>query len=186
MSRKVGAGDRPPVASVTTVSGEEVDLTKPGGFIHLQLRRFAGCPVCNVHLASFQRRVAELREADVRELVVFHSPAAEVRSYAGDFPFDLIADPDKQLYAAFGTEERKRALLDPRAWGTIARAVAAGLYDVVVRGRPMPPLNPPGGRFGQPADILIGPQGRIAAVRYGRHVDDQWSVDELLALVRSA
>ena len=33
-----------------------------------------------------------------------------------------------------------------------------------------------------PADLLIGPDGRVLATRYGTHVDDQWSDDELLDL----
>ncbi|MDX2295109.1 MULTISPECIES: hypothetical protein [Streptomyces] len=27
----------------------------------------------------------------------------------------------------------------------------------------------------------VAPDGRIAAAKYGEHIDDQWSVDELLA-----
>lgn len=32
------------------------------------------------------------------------------------------------------------------------------------------------------ADFLIDPEGRVLAVKYGEHVDDQWSVDELLKI----
>ena len=41
------------------------------------------------------------------------------------------------------------------------------------------PVKPTGGRFGLPADFLIAPDGRIAAVKYGKHTYDQWTVDEL-------
>jgi hypothetical protein len=40
--------------------------------------------------------------------------------------------------------------------------------------------------MGLPADFLIGSDGVILAARYGAYVDDHWSVDELLALARSA
>jgi hypothetical protein len=46
------------------------------------------------------------------------------------------------------------------------------------------PVKPTGGRFGLPADFLIAPDGRVAALKYGRHAYDQWTVDELLDHVR--
>ncbi|WP_197506924.1 hypothetical protein [Mycobacterium sp. 852002-50816_SCH5313054-b] len=33
-----------------------------------------------------------------------------------------------------------------------------------------------------PADVLIDADGRVAAVKYGKHAYDQWSVDDLLAM----
>jgi hypothetical protein len=36
--------------------------------------------------------------------------------------------------------------------------------------------------LGLPADFLIAPDERIVAAKYGKHADDQWSVDELLNL----
>jgi hypothetical protein len=40
--------------------------------------------------------------------------------------------------------------------------------------------------MGLPADFLIGSDGVILAAKYGAYVDDHWSVDDLLALARSA
>jgi hypothetical protein len=34
-----------------------------------------------------------------------------------------------------------------------------------------------------PADFVISAEGRIVACHYGSHASDQWSVDEVLALV---
>jgi hypothetical protein len=75
-------------------------------------------------------------------------------------------------------------LLDPRAWPTILCAVVRALHDVVRGYRPAPSLDPEGGRLGLPADFLVGRDGRIVACKYGAHADDQWSVDEILALAR--
>jgi hypothetical protein len=46
------------------------------------------------------------------------------------------------------------------------------------------PCKPPapGGDRDQP--FLIGPDGRVLAAKYGKYVDDQWSVEELLDLAR--
>ncbi|MGW7430102.1 hypothetical protein ACWGIN_11170 [Streptomyces sp. NPDC054861] len=68
----------------------------------------------------------------------------------------------------------------------MVRAVAAGTWDLL-RGRDTPPvLRPHGGRLGLPAGFLIGGDGRIVAVKYGTHLDDQWPVDALLALAAAA
>ncbi|WP_219470376.1 peroxiredoxin-like family protein [Nonomuraea rhizosphaerae] len=167
---------------LTAVSGRPVAVPDPHRLVHLQFRRFAGCPVCNLHLRSVVRRHEEIEAAGVREVVVFHSPAAELAEHVSDLPFEVIADPDKRLYAEFGVESAARSLADPRVWGTIVRAVAVSAWSLL-RGRGRgPALKPHGGRFGLPGDFLIAPAGRVVAAKYGEHAYDQWSVDELLTL----
>jgi peroxiredoxin len=172
-------GQHVPIRRIATISGERIDLADGRWLTHLQFRRFAGCPVCNLHLRSFARRQQELK-AVLREVVVFHSREAEIVAHEGEIPFHLVADPGKALYRAYGVEAGARALLDPRAWPAILRAVAVALPDVVLRRRPMPPLFPGGGRYGLPADLLVSPDGVVLAVHYGEHADDQWSVDDVL------
>jgi hypothetical protein len=83
-------------------------------------------------------------------------------------------------------ESAPRALLTPRVWGTIVRAVARSLW-AIARGREHGPASRVhGGRLGLPADFLIAPDGRVIACRYGEHAYDQWPVDELLALAARA
>lgn len=180
--RKVAPGQPVPVAEFVTVGGAPVPVPDADHVVHLQFRRFAGCPVCNLHLRSVARRHAEIVAAGVREVVVFHSPADELRPHVADLPFAVVADPDKRLYARFGVEAGRRALLDPRAWPTIVRAVAHDLPGILRGHRPGPAARPAGGRLGLPADLLVDRDGRVAAVKYGGHADDQWSVDELLSL----
>lgn len=178
------AGNRIAFRELESVTGERVPV--PGdGLTHLQFRRFAGCPICNLHLRSVARRNDELAAAGIREIVVFHSPADELRPYSGELPFPVIADPRKSLYREFGVESAPRALLDPRAWPAIATGVAYELVQVVRRRRPAPPPAQ-GGRLGLPGDFLIAADGRLLAVKYGAHADDQWPVDEILAHAAAA
>jgi len=171
---------------LVAISGERVRIPQADWLVHLQFRRFAGCPVCNLHLRSVVLRHDEIVAAGVREVVVFHSTAEELRPHAAHLPFAVIADPEKRLYAEFGVESSPRALLDPRAWLTILRAVAQSLV-AIVRGRERAPAaNPHGGRLGLPADFLISSDGRVLASKYGQHVYDQCSVDEILALARES
>ena len=165
-----------------TIHGEAVAIPDDDRLVHLQFRRFAGCPVCNLHLRSFVRRHDELVAAGVREVVVFHSPDDELRTYAGDLPFAVVADPDKRLYVEYGVESSPRSLLNPRAWPGIVKAVVVAAVGVALRRQKLPPLKPSGGRLGLPADFLIASDGHTVASKHGTHANDHWSVDEVLHL----
>lgn len=171
---------RLPARELVAVSGERVRIPDGERIVHLQLRRFAGCPICNLHLRSIVRRHDEIERAGIREVVVFHSPADELRPHASDLPFAVIADPHKRLYRELGVESSPRALLSPRAWLPVLRAVALGTFEILSGRARAPSLRPHGGRLGLPGDFLIARDGRILSCKYGEHADDQWSVDELL------
>jgi peroxiredoxin len=175
--------DHVPARQLVTVTGERIRLPDQDRLVHLQFRRFAGCPVCNLHLRSFVARHGEVVAAGVREIVLFHTNTEDLRPHVADLPFAVVADPAKGLYHEFGVESAPRALLHPKAWPAIVRAIAAGLPDVLRKRKPLPPPKPEGGRLGLPADFLIAPDGRVLASRHGNHVYDQWSVDELLNLL---
>ena len=72
--------------------------SRPGPATHLQFRRFAGWPICNLHLHSVVARHAEITASGIDEVVVFHSTPEELRSYTDDLPFGVVADPAKKLY----------------------------------------------------------------------------------------
>ncbi len=163
-----------------SVTGEHIPVPDPQCLVHLQFRRFAGCPICNLHLQSFAARHDEIGAAGIREVVFFHSPAAELATHTAELPFATVADPDKRYYTEFGVESGARAVLDPRAWRTVVAGVAA-----TITGRfRLPAISPHGGRLGLPADFLIDTDGTVLAAKYGEHADDQWSVDELLGYAR--
>lgn len=164
------------------VVGPPVTVPEAGRLVHLQFRRFAGCPVCNLHLRSVVRRHPEIEAAGVREVVLFHSPAEELLDDTADLPFAVVADPAKRLYAEFGVESAPRALLSPRAWWPIVRAVLRSAWAITRRREHAPARRQDGGRLGLPADFLIASDGRVVAAKYGDHAYDQWSVDELLEL----
>ncbi len=181
-SNRIRAGALIGERELVTVSGDPVRLPDTGRLVHLQFRRFAGCPVCNLHLRSFARRHGEIRRAGIIEVAVFHSSERELLGHTSGLPFAVIGDPDKRLYAELGVESAPRALLDPRAWIPILGAVLYGLVAILRGQARAPSAKPHGGRFGLPADFLIASDGRVLACKYGEHADDQWSVDELLDL----
>jgi peroxiredoxin len=183
MAGKVRQGETIAPHALLTASGTLVAVPDRSRVTHLQFRRFAGCPICNLHLRSFVRRIGEIEAADVTEVVVFHSTTEEMRKYEADLPFAVIGDPERKLYREFGVEAGPQALANMRAVLAILRTIGPVTGTLLKTGRLAANLNPHGGRLGLPADLLIAPDGRVLAAKYGAHADDQWSVDELLALV---
>ena len=174
--RRARVGDRlsDPI-ELSNLQGDAVRIPAAGARLtHLQLRRFAGCPICNLHVRSVAARVTELRAAGIHEVVVFHSERETMLPFQGDLPFDVIADPTRALYERFGVETSIRSVVDPRAWGGLVRGMLAS--------HPSGAMTGEGGHVGMPADILFDAAGVVVAAKYGAHADDQWSVDELLAL----
>lgn len=143
--------------------------------VHLQFRRFAGCPICSVHLRPFTARHAELVAAGIREVVVFHSTTTELLRYRSELPFDVIADPDRALYDAFGVGRGIRAVLGPRAALTGVRGLLGGES---LRGT----LKTSEDHLGRPADFLISSEGVVRAAEYGTNADDGWTLDQVLEL----
>ncbi len=178
MSHHLRPGDQIPPLDLETIAGARVTLPRAqGGAVHLQFRRFAGCPICNLHLRSIARRHDEIAAAGIHEVAVFHSSAETMRPFQGDLPFAVVADPEKQLYRRFGVEASLLSVVDPRAWSSFLRGVTAKHRSSSVTGE--------GGHLGLPADFLIDDQGVLRACKYGAHADDQWSVDELLEHARA-
>ncbi|MGO1973670.1 MAG: peroxiredoxin-like family protein [Propionibacteriaceae bacterium] len=180
---RLGIGDAVRPRRLRTIRGEPVEVPAADALTHLSFRRFASCPICNVHLRTVVRRHTDIVEAGVRPVVVFHSPVDAMLPHQGDLPFATIADPDYALYREFGVEFSLRAVLDPRAWTAPLKASA---WSTALR-----ELHDPGGKpfsirgasmLGLPAEFLIEPDGQVVAVKYGRHAADQWSVDDVLEI----
>jgi peroxiredoxin len=190
MADPTAAGRLAPGATISprqlvAISGESVSIPDPGQMVHLELRRFAGCPICNLHLRSVVMRSDELAAAGIKEVVVFHSTDQELRKYQTELPFAVIADPEKKLYAEFGVERSPRAILNPRAWPAIFRGLGHAIGAVIRRKEKAPPIIHENGSLGLPGDFLIAPDGRVLASKYGAHAYDQWTVDEVLGLAKN-
>lgn len=177
--RRLAAGDHGDPIRLSTILGVPIEIPATRTpWTHLQLRRFAGCPVCNLHVREVATRAAEILAAGVTEVVVFHSTVDEMLPFQGELPFAVVADPSRALYGRFGAESSVRSVLDPRAWCAVVRGSAANHPSSMLRGS--------GGHLGLPAEFLLSAEGRVFACKYGAHADDHWSVDELLSMVREA
>lgn len=167
-------GDIVAVRALPTLDARQVRVPDPDQVVHLQFRRYAGCPICTLHMRAFATRHDELTAAGVHEVVVFHSDRESLLEHKAGLPFDVVPDPSRGLYREFGVERSLRAVLHPSSWLAGARGWSPSLG---VRAGA-------GGHFGLPADFLIGPDGRVLASCYGSHANDHWSVDDVLRLAQ--
>jgi peroxiredoxin len=178
MNTKFNPGQKFPPLQTKNIHGKEVSIPSTG-LVHLQFRRFAGCPICNLHLRSFVKRNEEIVNAGVKEIVVFHSSDKELLPYQGEFPFDVIGDPARKFYRQYAVETSLSAVLNPGAWSAVIKGNLA-------KDKPKMVLLPNGGILGLPAEFFIGADGVIKAVHYGKHADDHWSVDDVIALAKGS
>ncbi|MDO3649459.1 peroxiredoxin-like family protein [Nocardia mangyaensis] len=174
---QLDVGDIVAAHHLTTIASEPVSVPSADRLVHLQFRRFAGCPICHLHLRSVVGRHGEIIAAGVREVVVFHSSTEALLRYQHELPFAVIADPDRLLYTEFGVESAATAIAHPRTWLAAARGAVSQRSIGAALGRGEDHL-------GKPADFLIAPGGRLIARKYGAHADDQWSVDQILEQAR--
>jgi peroxiredoxin len=172
---KFKPGDIVPATMLQSVTGEPISIPDPNRLVHLQLRRFVDCPICNTHIAEMRGRARQIEAAGIKEVIVFHSSAKSIRSYQKDVPFLLVGDPEKALYKKFGVGT-SLGFMTLKALAAGMRGMAHGHLG----------LRQAGGPLGLPGDFLIAPSGQIKAVKYGTRAYDQWSVDELIALARGA
>ena len=176
---QLNIGDTVRRRELNNIHGNTVRIPDIERLVHLQFRRYAGCPACNVHLRSIARRHDEILAAGIREVVVFHSKRETMLEFQGELPFAAIADPEKKLYAEFGVGKMSPlSAFDPRSWRAVYRALtrSPNLRGAMGKGEE---------HMGLPADFLIGSDGVILAVKYGAYVDDHWSVDDLLSIART-
>jgi peroxiredoxin len=148
-----------------------------GAPVLLNFYRYASCPVCASTLAPYQVRGAELTGKGVAVVSFFHSPAERMRNYfeTQDLPFELVVDPQREVYTKFGVTPQPLGLLNPM--GLTAMPASLGH----MRGRN--PLRSDGAMSIMPADFLVDADGVIVEAQYGRHLAAGWSIDEALALV---
>lgn len=187
---KYNVGDIVPVASVQTISGRDVLLKDQadGGLVHIQLRRFSGCAICNSHLYDYAKQLEELRAVEtaakkrlVSSVVVFHSHAEVLQQNQGSVdwarPLDIVADPSFSLYNAFKAEQSVTGILN---YSTIHRALTQRWnFNFSDKG-----IN--GTRFQLPMDALVDSStGKILAIKYGSSFNDQWSANELKKIISS-
>lgn len=162
-----------------SIAGRRVSLDQLRGRpLLLKFYRFATCPVCNLHMHRFIQEYDAVAAAGLTTIVFYHSPAdklAETQREAA--PFDLVPDPKKRIFEAYGVEHGLRGLLSPTVMRDYLNALAAGY----------PPglLTSDGGITVNPADFIVDESGRVAMARYGKHYADSLDATDVVSAWRA-
>jgi peroxiredoxin len=174
---KLRVGDRAPAVVLDALDGSRLDCASPNGPVVLVLTRYAGCPVCQLHVGRIAAAMPELRARSCAVWMVFQSTPARLRAAMAEWKpgFAAVADPTARLYDAFGAGTSLAGFVHPRSLSALGRAMAAGKRHGRFEGRELQ----------MPAEFVIDHRGRIALAHYGRDVGDHVPAPALLAAVDS-
>ena len=173
-------GSAAPNFSTESIGGRRVSLERLRGRpLLLKFYRFATCPVCNLHMHRFIQEHQMVSDAGLTTVIFYHSPAdkvAEAQDYAT--PFDLVADPEKRIFRAYGVERGLRGMVSPTVMREYVRALRAGFSPGL--------LTSDGGITGNPADFIIDASGHVVVARYGKHYADSLDAPDVVQAWRAA
>ena len=167
--------EQAPAIDTLSVTGHRIDLAAFRGErkVLVKFHRFSGCPIAQAQLHELIEHQNQLSAAGVETIVILHNTREKV---AGAFPespgLHLVADPHKTLYRSYGAAFLWRKLLSPATWRATIASIAHGYLPRFTRFQ--------GGIVGVPSDFLIDENGLIAALHYGCHYGDSWSVTDVL------
>jgi peroxiredoxin len=171
---RLALGSLAPDFTAESIGGRRVSLGQLRGRpLLLKFYRFATCPVCNLHMHRFIQEHHLVKDAGLTTIAFYHSPAEKVATAQKDAaPFDLVPDPTKKIFAAFGVENGLRGLVSPSVMRDYAKALVAGY--------PAGMFSHDGGVTGNPADFIVDASGRIVLAHYGTQYADSLDATDVV------
>ena len=164
-----------PFAAALSISDTTKKVTGKTALVFL---RYYGCTLCQYDLHEFATQHEKIVAAGGQMLVVLQSDPAKLAEQLqpGDFPFDIICDPEQKLYKKFeiAAAASKATMVDSRAVAKIAKAAASGFKHGEYEGEELQ----------LPAAFVVEPDLILTYVRYGESVGDVPTPEELCALLK--
>ena len=176
---RLQAGTNAPDFAGETLKGGQLSLESlQGQNVFLKFYRYASCLVCNLHVMEYENRRADITKAGVTIVMVFHSPRSLLeKNLKTDVSFDVIADPEKQIFRMYNVGASWKGMFLPGMLGDYVKAIRHGFFSKKLFGNE-------GGDKGHPADFLIDGEGIIRYAHYGEHYSDSLSVDDSIRLAQ--
>lgn len=175
---RLRVGDRAPAVVLEALDGSRLDCSQPKGPAVVSFARYAGCPVCQVHVGRIAAAMPEFRSRSCQVWMVFQSTLERLQAAIAEWQpgFEAVADPTAGLYEAFGVATSVGGYLHPKSLVALVRATVAGKRHGRFEGREMQ----------MPADFVLDARGGIRLAHYGGDVGDDAPVGALLAAVDAA
>lgn len=138
--------------------------------------RDAACPFCHFRIYELCNNYLEWKVAGLEIIAVFSDTADQIKRYVANHPrpFELVADPDLQLYNLYGVEQSSKALIKALFFntGTIIKGFMKGARA----------SNNPHFKI-VPADFIIDESGKVSEVWYGRDTADHIPMENIVRYV---
>lgn len=174
---RIAAGSPAPSFRRQDLLGATVDSAAVTGPLWVGFFRFASCPLCNLRIHTM---IGEWERWQHRctYVAVFQSPAERFAEFMRKQqpPFSVIADPELELFRAFGVESSVAAALKLPVITETVRARMAGF--------PVTAGPKDGAAFRVPADFIIH-RGVVATAFYGSNVAESIPFEDADAALKS-
>ena len=171
--RPLVVGQAAPEFHVNDTRGNEHTLSQYHGTpLLLSLYRSPDCPLCSLRLYHLRLAYPQLQQLGLRVLVVFEAAPDIVARYASiqQPPFPLVADPQRELFTTYAVRSRWLGMRGVFRWRSYWRARRLRVGGRISNGK-LDQL---------PADVIIGPDGTIAQLYYGKDIGDHLPIPMLV------
>ena len=174
---RLAPGDAAPDVEVRLTSGQSSTLSRHWRErpLLLAFTRHLGCAFCREQLLDLKDHWASFQDGDVQVLGVTMRPIEATSEFRRqlDLPFELIADPQRTVYRAYGAERGN-------AWRVLGLGVWPRAIGATWRGG----MGLPQGDIMQlHASFLIDRSGVIQLAHYPRTSADQLSCAQCLETI---
>ena len=175
---RIAAGSKAPSFHRQDLLGATVDSAAVAGPLWVGFFRFASCPLCNLRIHTM---IGEWERWQHRctYVAVFQSPAERFTEFMRKQqpPFSVIADPELELFRAFGIESSVGAALKVPVITETVRAKMAGFPVGALAAKD-------GAAFRVPADFIIH-NGVVNTAFYGSNVAESIPFDDADAALKA-
>lgn len=142
--------------------------------------RYFGCPFCQAWVGRLVRQADAFAEVGAGVVLVGQGTPGEALGFTGPrrVPFEILVDPDRSAYHAFG-------LVDGGAFQILAPAAVAGWIGVQVRGEGRQGGLHGGSLAQMPGTFVVDGAGVIRFAHRNRHQADDPDAAVVLAVCRA-
>lgn len=143
----------------------------------LWFMRYIGCTACQVDLHDLEQQLPELKRRGIQVVIVLQSTPQSIRQQRPEgMPFEVICDPEGQLYRKFDVlpAKSKMTMLSVQLPKKLSRAKSLGLSHGEYEGNEQQ----------LPALFLLNDQGKVVYTRYAKTLTDLPDVEDLPDMLR--
>lgn len=139
--------------------------------------RYYGCTLCQLDIRRLANHYEEICAGGGQVLVVLQSEPETISSQIRkeDLPFDIICDPQQNLYRELEIEAAKSmaSMADVKAMMKLAKATASGIKHGKYEGNEQQ----------LPAAFVMDRELQLSYVRYAKTLSDMPEIKELISLL---